>query len=417
MHMRPVTPPGLPDFNPQPLRRNSLSKRLALSVLTHPITMFALRRLWPTLSLHKVRIISRYDDAREALRRPDVFGVPWEPKMQVQAATRQPFILATDDPAAHACAEHRIMKVFRHDDGPRIAEVAAGAARRIVDGAAAELDVVQDLIMQVPPHIYRTYYGIETPDDLVLWLMAVSQYTFAHIGPDNDAKVAALAGMARIGPLVDAAILRAKAGCRADTIATRLVHLQNEAPGGFPDDALRSTLIGMVTGYAPVATSAAGNILGVLLDRPKALAATQQAARDDDDGLLTRCLLEALRLRPINPGLWRICRQDFTLAAGTGRAARVRQGEKVLVFLQSAMQDQGRLRHPWRFDPLRPPSDSMVFGYGMHWCVGAPLAIAQLVPMLKPLLVRGFRRAPGPDGRTRRFGAFPEHLTLRLGQG
>ena len=417
MHMRFVRQPELPDFDPEPLRRGTFFGRLLSSLFVHPITMFALRRLGPTPFLFNVRIISRYDDAREALRRPDVFGVPWEAKMQMQAATRQPFILSTDDPAAYACAERRIMKVFRYDDGPRIAAIAADVAQRIVDGAAAELDVVRDLIMQVPVHFYRTYYGIEAPAHLALWLMAISNYTFRRIGADDEAKAAALADMARVGVLVDEAIRRAKEGCLADTIASRLVRLQQEAPGRFPDAALRSTFIGMVAGYDPVATSAAGNILEVLLDRPNALAATRQAARDDDDDLLTRCLLEALRFQPINPGLWRICRRDFTLAAGTSRATQIRQGEKVLVFLQSAMQDEAQLRHPWRFDPGRPASDSMVFGYGTHWCVGAPLALAQLVPMLKPLLVRGFRRAPGPRGRTRRFGAFPESLTLRLGQG
>ncbi len=415
MHMQPIQV-QVPVFDPRPLRHEMPFDRLKGAVAFHPLTMLALRRLRPMLSFGGVRFVSRYDDAREALRRPDVFGVPWEAKFQMQAPTRQPFVLATDEPAPHACGQRQIMQVFHYDDGLQIKAIAGNAARDILDGARGTIDVVQTLILPVTRCVYREHFGIDTPNDLTEWLMAISNYTFRHIGQDDEARSIAGAAIAYLKRVIDDAIDKAKLPGCPDSIASRLVALQGRSRGALPDDALRSILVGMVAGHAPVSTAAAGHIIEVLLDRPKALAATRQAARDNDESL-TRHLLEALRFWPINPGLWRICRQDYILAAGTSRATLIREGEKVLVLLQSAMQDESAIRHPWRFDPERPASDSMVFGYGMHWCTGAPLAIAQLVAMMKPLLLRGFQRVRGPGGRTRRFGAFPEHMPLQLGEG
>ena len=412
-------PPGVPTvFDPAPLREPSGTlATLWQALLLHPVTLFALRQLFASPRIAGIRVISHYDDAREALSRPDVFGVPWLAKMHMLAPSKEPFVLATDAPGVHACGERRVMEVFRYDDTARIASIAAATANLVLEQPGPDLDVVQGLILPVATAVYQQHYGIETPPDLALWLMAMSTFTFRQIGADPAMQTNALAAAVKVAAVLATAITRAKANPGlSDTIVDRLLALQCRAPGRFPNDALTSTLTGMVSGYAPVGTTAAVNILEVLLSKPKALEATRQAARDNDERL-TQHLLEALRFKPINPGLFRVCQTDYTLAANTARATDIRQGEHVIVLLQSAMQDESRLPHAWRFDPERPASQSMVFGYGMHWCVGAPLGMAQLLPMLRPLLLRGFRRTTGQAGKTRLFGSFPEHLSLTLGRG
>ena len=51
----------------------------------------------------------------------------------------------------------------------------------------------------------------------------------------------------------------------------------------------------------------------------------------------------------------------------------------------------GALPGPGRFDPARPPGQQLSFGAGIHFCVGAPLARAELAIAL-PML---FARLPG----------------------
>ena len=83
----------------------------------------------------------------------------------------------------------------------------------------------------------------------------------------------------------------------------------------------------------------------------------------------------------------------------------------MLVSTHSAMFDPRGVKQPGKFVPDRPSADNLTFGYGLHWCIGAPLAEAQIVQTLKPLLLRrNIRRARGKDGRLELDGPFPAHL-------
>jgi hypothetical protein len=51
----------------------------------------------------------------------------------------------------------------------------------------------------------------------------------------------------------------------------------------------------------------------------------------------------------------------------------------------------------------------------VHWCIGAPLAEAQIAQTLKPLLAkRNLRRAHGAAGRLSKIGPFPAHLIVEF---
>ena len=61
------------------------------------------------------------------------------------------------------------------------------------------------------------------------------------------------------------------------------------------------------------------------------------------------------------------------------------------------------------------PTMLMVFGFGLHWCIGAFLAAAQITQTFKPLLKkRGLRPVDGPDGKLQRIGLMPQHLTVEF---
>ena len=80
------------------------------------------------------------------------------------------------------------------------------------------------------------------------------------------------------------------------------------------------------------------------------------------------------------------------------------------------MMDPRRVADPQRFDPLRPASDYIHFGYGLHECFGRHINHATLHLMLKPLLKQPhLRRAPGAEGRLRKNGAFAERLVVEFG--
>jgi cytochrome P450 len=154
-------------------------------------------------------------------------------------------------------------------------------------------------------------------------------------------------------------------------------------------------------------------MLEIMLQRPAFLEKARDAARSDDDDRLWRCLFEASRFKPINPGPFRRCGEDYVVAKGTRRAKTIRKGEILLVSTQSAMFDDRRVTDPWTYNPDRPRTDYMIFGHGLHWCLGALIAEAQITQTLKALLTTAnLRRADGVDGTLRHLGSFPQHLVV-----
>jgi methyl-branched lipid omega-hydroxylase len=69
---------------------------------------------------------------------------------------------------------------------------------------------------------------------------------------------------------------------------------------------------------------------------------------------------------------------------------QVREGDKFLLFYNSANRDEAVFADPYRFDVKRDPNDHVGFGGGPHFCLGANLARREITVMFREL----FRRLP-----------------------
>jgi cytochrome P450 len=68
---------------------------------------------------------------------------------------------------------------------------------------------------------------------------------------------------------------------------------------------------------------------------------------------------------------------------------RLRKGDKVILFYNSANRDETVFPDPYRFDILREPNKHLGFGGpGAHYCLGAHLARRELTVMLRELFTR-----------------------------
>jgi len=248
--------------------------------------------------------------------------------------------------------------------------------------------------------------------------LAITMSTFMFGDPTDDPilREEALKAGDEVRPIIDAAIASARAAPPSDhTVTARLVHATDAKGKALPDKTIRAILIGMITGFVPTNTMGGGHMLEMLLRRPDMMRAAQAAARADDDELLKRCLWEAFRFLPLNPGPFRVCVEDAVIAANTRRAKKIAKGTKMLVGTHPSMFDPRRVKNPNRFDPGRPSGDNLTFGYGLHWCIGAPIAEAQITHTLKPLLLqRNLRRAEGASGQLALDGPFPAHLVVEF---
>jgi cytochrome P450 len=73
---------------------------------------------------------------------------------------------------------------------------------------------------------------------------------------------------------------------------------------------------------------------------------------------------------------------------------QIKAGDLVLPLFASANLDEAQFPHAERFDIQRTPNQHLGFGYGIHFCLGAPLARLETRIALGALLERfpGLRR-------------------------
>jgi cytochrome P450 len=413
--------PGRLAFNLDDLKlQTGAFGRLLGWALRDPRWAFALLRRWPRagFKFSDWVLVTRFDDVREVLTQDQVFEVPYGDKA-VELIGGTNFLLGMQRSELYWRYQQLVMKAFRFDEAKStVPPLTFRLAQELLDAGDGEIDAVEGLLTRVAVLISRDYFGVPISDltEFGHWMIAMSTHVFvdaATVVPPH--KAAADAAAQRVRAVVDEAIALAKKGvCTPGTVLARLVEMQKSTPD-LEDNVIRSFLIGMILGFVPTDTVAAGNILEIMLERPQYLARAKAAARAGDDDLLQRCLFEALRFKHIHWGLTRICKKNYTIAAGSARATAVRPGAKVLASTWAAMFDGNHIEHPNAYDPGRQPADYMLLGYAMHWCIGAFIAYAHVTQTFKALLLReDLRPMPGAKGKMQYLGFFPQHLWMRF---
>jgi cytochrome P450 len=182
------------------------------------------------------------------------------------------------------------------------------------------------------------------------------------------------------------------------------------------DPEIVAFLTGNAAGMIPTTTIGMTAIIELLLARPlwwdraRRLAAQIRGAGPAGDPAarkqLLDILMEAARLSPtLYPGQFRLAGRDAVIAPGTLRASRVRQGDLLMVSTASALQDGRRFKWPGAFNPDRPTAEKqaaeLMFGAGVHKCVGIHLAKAVMLEIAVALVLVLSRSWPPRSPRSR----------------
>jgi cytochrome P450 len=175
-----------------------------------------------------------------------------------------------------------------------------------------------------------------------------------------------------------------------DNVLGDLARAMREEGDFFTREGVVGMLLQLLTAGNESTSSLVGSAMLLML-RDDAL----QNRLREEPGLVEAFIEETLRLESPFKGHFRITRKD-TEVGGVPLPA----GSRVMLLWGSANRDEGAFENAPRVDLSRQPlRKHMAFGYGIHQCIGAPLARAEARIAIETILARTdwLRLAPGND--------------------
>ncbi|MFF2807716.1 cytochrome P450 [Streptomyces sp. NPDC058000] len=322
-------------------------------------------------------VVSRYEDVRTVLGDPRFSRAatvaPGAPRLTTVAFEQGG--LFTMDPPEHTRLRSLVAREFTPRRvaalAPRIAEL-TGALLDAMARHGGPVDVLEALAQPLPVAVICELLGVPPADraDFRDWSEAVLSITAL----DREEALARRAALLEyLGSLV--AAKRAEPG---DDLLSALVAARDERGRLSERELLTMVLTLLVAGYETTA-SVLGTAVFTLLRHPGALAALRSAPDQ-----LDATVEELLRVNPIGDGgPLRVTLEDVELAG-----CPIPAGSAVIAAVCAANRDPARFPDPAAYRPDRRDGAHLAFGHGPHFCLGAPLARAELRIALGALAAR-----------------------------
>ncbi|MGD9486152.1 cytochrome P450 [Streptomyces sp. TRM70308] len=273
--------------------------------------------------------------------------------------------LVTTDPPRHRQLRSLISSGFtpRAVAGltPRIERI-THALLDAVDGAD-RFDLIDSVAYALPITVICELLGLPMEDEPLfrVWGEALGTVDAATVPPEQMADEVVPAVREMNAYLMEQ--VRRRRRQPTDDVISKLANAEVDGKRLEDGEIVGVTGLTMFAGHATTLALVANAVL--LFDRHPEAGAAVRADRD----LLPGAVEEVLRLRPPFPRLARVTTTDTELGGH-----RIAAGELVTPWIGAANRDATRFPDPDRFDIRRDTGGHLVFGQGIHFCLGAPLA-------------------------------------------
>ena len=288
------------------------------------------------------------------------------------------------DPPAHTRMRHLVNKAFTPRVIERIRPHIAEIADQLLDvlPEPGELDVVRDLAIPLPMIVIAEVLGVPLSDRerFKAWSSVIASSLGGPFQPPDVLERARVASN-EIADYFRVQIAHRRKAPRDDLLSALCA--AEEQGDLLSEDELIATCILLLVAGNETTTNLIGNGMLALLDHPD-----ERRRLQADPSLIETAVDEMLRYEGSVQMTSRIVDHDLEF-----RGHRFEEGQVVLVMLAAANRDPGQFPDPDRFDVARRPNRHLAFGQGIHYCLGAPLAVAEAQVAFETLL----RRLPEPE--------------------
>ena len=313
--------------------------------------------------------VTRHAECRRILRDTDGFSSAQGFKAPGVVVPIEDRTLGELDPPNHSLVRRVMMTALT----PRSVKAAerhiASTARTLLDGLpdGGELDLVPDFSTPLPNTSTVHLLGFPTTDapQIMAWAKELIESGFPGTHRNREGVEGFLQGFPEFAGYIDDRVEERRRRPR-DDVTTRLLELEVDGER-LTSRQLRAMVRNLVTGGLTTTSQLLGNLLYELLTVPR----LEDRLRAGPESL-PRAIEESLRMAPPVMFIPRGCVRD-TDAGETP----LHTGQRVIVGTGCANRDASVFENGDEFDIDRANvGDHLTFGYGPHFCPGAPLARA-----------------------------------------
>lgn len=317
-------------------------------------------------------VLTRYEDCVMVLRDPRFGRAGFEGLLEsVYGNTveqgRLPTSMLFRDPPDHTRLRGLVSRAFT----PRVVEGLRPRIQQIVDGlldrvqGAGRMEVISDLAYPLPVTVISEMLGVpeEDRERIKQWSADIARSLDA-IGLPTDQGIAdrGRTGRRAIGDYFRSLIPDRKKRPRGDLLSL-LIEAEEQGDKLSEGELLATCVLLYIAGHETT-VNLIGNGLLALLRHPEELERLRDAP-----SLIQSAVEELLRYDGPVQRTARIANADVELGEH-----KIPKGSMVVPVIGAANRDPAHFPDPDRLDVSRPDNRHIAFGFGIHFCLGAPLA-------------------------------------------
>jgi cytochrome P450 len=316
-------------------------------------------------------VLTRYEDVSAVLRDPRFIKEPLAALVAARFGAEVPrgvgLSMLDRDPPDHTRLRGLVSKAFT----PRVVEGLRPRIQQIVDGliaraqAVGSMDVIEEFAYPIPVNVICEMMGVPVKDHERFkgWSLDIARgLDSIWLPPDSEVPRRSVAARHAISGYFRELIAERRASPRGDLLSALIT--AEEAGDKLSEEELLATCILILIAGHETTVNLIGNGVLALLRHPDELHRLRQTP-----ALIASAVEELLRYDGPVQRTARVASDDATIGGRT-----IRKGDMVMPFIGAADRDPAQFSDPDRLDLARGDNRHIAFGWGIHFCLGAPLA-------------------------------------------
>ncbi|MBF0707472.1 cytochrome P450 [Alkalihalobacillus hwajinpoensis] len=313
-------------------------------------------------------IVTSYDDVLELLKRPSF--IKDQSKLFSKSARMEDEPMETKifhhmmldvDPPDHT----RLRKLVQPGFNPKAIKQLAPRIEAIADQLIEEMkqkndvvDLIDDFAFPLPIIVISELLGVPTEDR-----DKFRKWSNSIVSASDNMEGEFMKDVQEFTDYLTTLFNKRKADPQDDLISNLIKH--EEDGEKLSSDELYSMVFLLIIAGHETTVNLIGNGMLALFEHPDQLELLQS-----DFSLTESAIEEALRFySPVDFSTARWAEEDFEF-----KGVQLTKGDMILASISSANRDEKKFDNPNKFDITRKPNPHIAFGYGIHFCLGAPLA-------------------------------------------